>query len=148
MRGMNDELVELATNLFREMPEAQHRTLLAMLERLAAEQYRRWAEEVGGKHASGLLECAAREEQVAQLLEDESTDSDEIASAVAARAPELRAGYAALFQGRSLVEQFAIQAQGERAGGVLLRSYDKSDAAELEDHNARYLDEMSRSLND
>ena len=44
-------------------------------------------------------------------------------------------GYAALFEGRSLSEQFAIQAAGERAGGGLLRSYEMPDAAALEDEN-------------
>jgi hypothetical protein len=143
---VSDELVRLATGLFTQVPERQHRVLLAMLERLAAEQYRRWADEVGDEHRVGMLECSAREEEVGRLVETGLEDAAGTARELGERFPELGARYAALLEGRSLREQFAIQAAGERAGAELLRSFEMPDVAELEDDNARFLDRVSQEL--
>lgn len=143
---MSDDLVALAGDLFAQCPEAQHRVLLAVLERAAAEQYRRWADEVGDQHRAGILDCARREEEVAAVLEAHASAADGTAQAVHGRFPDLASRYAALLDGKSLVEQFAIQAAGERAGGVLLRAYALPDAADLEDANADFLDRISQAL--
>ena len=143
---MSTEIVDLATELFTSVPESQHRVLLAMLERAAAVQYQRWADEVDETHREGMLECAAREEEVARLVEAGVAGADATARELGERFPDLGARYAALMEGRSLREQFAIQAAGERAGGELLRSYEMPDVAELEDDNARFLDQVSQEL--
>lgn len=143
---MSNELRGLAAALFAQCPETEHRVLLAVLERVAADQYRRWADEVGDEHRAGILECAAREEKVAEVLEAAAPNATATAAALGERFPDLGARYAALLEGRSLVEQFAIQAKGERAGGELLRSYALADAAELEDANADFLDRVSQEL--
>jgi hypothetical protein len=143
---MSTELRGLAAALFAQCPQEQHWVLLAMLERVAADQYRRWADEVGDEHRTGILACAAREEQVADVLEAAAPNATATAAALGERFPDLGARYAALLDGRSLVEQFAIQATGERAGGELLRSYALPDAAELEDANADFLDRISQEL--
>lgn len=143
---MSDDLTGLAAALFAQCPQEQHRVLLAVLERAAADQYRRWADEVGDEHRAGILECAAREEKVAEVLEAAAPSATATAAALEKRFPDLGARYAALLDGKSLVEQFAIQAAGERAGGELLRSYALADAAELEDANAAFLDRVSHEL--
>jgi hypothetical protein len=143
---MNNELRGLAGALFAQCPQEQHQVLLAVLERVAADQYRRWAEEVGDPHRAGMLDCARREEEVAAVLEGQAPDAVETARALMERFPDLPARYRSLLEGRSLGEQFAIQATGERAGGELLRSYALADAAELEDANAAFLDQVSQEL--
>ncbi|MGQ0802636.1 MAG: hypothetical protein ACT4PI_02050 [Actinomycetota bacterium] len=143
---MSDDLVVLAGELLAACPESEHRVMLAVLERAAADQYRRWADEVGEEHRAGILECAAREEQVADVLMSGAADATATAEALGERFPDLGDRYAALLEGRSLVEQFAIQAAGERAGGALLRSYELPDAADLEDANADFLDRISQEL--
>jgi len=143
---VSDDLTGLAGELFAQCPQEQHRVLLAVLERAAADQYRRWADEVGDEHRAGILECAAREEKVAEVLEAAAPNATATAAALGERFPDLGARYAALLDGKSLIEQFAIQAAGERAGGELLRSYALADAAELEDANAAFLDRVSHEL--
>lgn len=143
---MSNELRGLAATLFAQCPQEEHRALLAVLERVAAEQYRRWADEVGEEHRAGILACAEREKQVADGLVGGDADATATAESVAARFPDLGDRYAALLDGRSLIEQFAIQATGERAGGELLRSYGLPDVAELEDANADFLDRVSQEL--
>ena len=143
---MNNELRGLAGALFAQCPQGQHRVLLAVLERVAADQYRRWAEQVGDPHRAGMLDCARREEEVAAALEGQAPEAVATARAVMERFPDLPTRYRSLLEGRSLGEQFAIQATGERAGGELLRSYALADAAELEDANAAFLDQVSQEL--
>ena len=143
---MTNEIRGLAAVLFAQVPAEQHRVLLAMLERVAADQYRRWADEVGEEHRIGILECAAREEEVAQLVETGIENVDVIGRELRERFPDLAARYEALLVDKSLGEQFAIQAAGERAGGELLRSYEMPDVAELEDANADFLDQVSQEL--
>jgi hypothetical protein len=143
---MNNELRGLAGALFAQCPQDQHPVLLAVLERVAADQYRRWAEEVGDAHRAGMLDCARREEAVAAVLEGQAPDAVATARDLMGRFPDLPARYRSLLEGRSLGEQFAIQATGERAGGELLRSYELADAAKLEDANADFLDQVSQEL--
>jgi hypothetical protein len=147
---VSNELRGLAAALFAQCPQEQHRVLLAVLERVAADQYRRWADEVGDEHRAGILECAAREEQVAEVLEAAAPNATATAAALGERFPDLRTRYASLLDGKSLAEQFAIQSAAERAGAALLRSYAAAEtdatgraallaAAELEEANADLL---------
>jgi hypothetical protein len=143
---VSDDLVRLAGELFAQCPETEHRVLLAVLERAAADQYRRWAEEVGDAHRAGMLDCARREKDVAAVLEGQAPDALETARALMGRLPDLPARYRTLLDGKPLAEQLAIQAAGERAGGELLRSYSLTNAAALEDANADFLDRVAQGL--
>jgi len=152
---VSDDLAGLAAELFAQCPESEHRVLLAVLERTAAEQYRRWAGRVADEHRATMLGCARREEDVAAVLEGMATDAAEMARALGARFPDLGTRYESLLAGRSLSEQLRIQAAGEWAGAALLRAYAGAEtdpaareallaAAELEEENARVCDSVSQ----
>jgi 4-carboxymuconolactone decarboxylase len=145
------DLAEVVGALFGGCSPTEQRVLLAGAERLAAEQYRRWAEDADGDHRDGLIAAAAREEQVADAIEKLTPGAAEIAPTLEDRLALLRVAYGAVLQGRILRDQFAIQSAAERAGGELLRAYAEretdgaasdalSAAAALEDANAGFLD--------
>ena len=98
--------------------------LLAKLERLAAQRYRTWA----GDHADqsvkeGLLACADREEEIARRVESLRPDASAIQDKLLSDNPELLDLNRTLFEGRPLKVQFAMQADGERAGAAAWRAY-------------------------
>jgi hypothetical protein len=144
----DEDLVALAAELFTQCPQSEHRVLLAILERAAAAQYRRWASQVGDEQRDGMLACARREEEVAAVLEGRAPNAAETARGLMERLPDLPARYRSLLEGKGLGRQLAIQAEGERAGAALLRAYADAEtdavardalraAAELEEENAR-----------
>lgn len=97
--------------------------LLAIAERLAAERYRRWAREVERPEwRAGLLACAKREDEIAGLVEGLRPDAASVQQRLRDAHPDLLAINAALFAGRPLAEQFAIQAAGERLGAGTWRA--------------------------
>lgn len=66
-------------------------SLLAMLERFAAEHYRRWAEqEADPSRKQGFLACAAREEFIAETVEGLDPNAQRIAQSLRERFPEIR----------------------------------------------------------
>jgi 4-carboxymuconolactone decarboxylase len=145
------DLPELVGAFFAQCSPTEQRVLLAGAERLAAEQYRRWAEQAADDDRDGLLAAAEREEQVAAMLEKLTPDAAATAQALEERFPMLPAAYRSMLQGRSLGDQFAIQAVAERAGGALLRAYAEREtdeaarddllaAAGLEEANASFLE--------
>lgn len=89
--------------------------LLSQLERTAAARYRAWADEVP-EHRDGLLECASREDQIADRVEAMFPPSDEHRAQVSAMIGPAKAAYYAVFDGYAPVEQMAIQAGAERQG--------------------------------
>src|SRR5215210_7984030 len=99
----------------------EQRVLVAGAERLAAEQYRRWAEQADDNDRDGFLAAAQREERVADVLEKSTPDAAETARALDERFPMLPEAYRSMLQGRNLRDQFAIQSAAERAGGALMR---------------------------
>jgi alkylhydroperoxidase family enzyme len=145
------ELADVVGAFLAQCSGADQKVLLALAERAAAEQYRRWAEQVGGEDRAGLLASADREEQVAAALEAITPNAADTAAALADRFPMLSAAYRSVLQGRSLRDQFSIQAVAERAGGALLREFAEREtdaatrdallsAAQLEEENASLLD--------
>jgi 4-carboxymuconolactone decarboxylase len=145
------DLPELVGTFFAQCTPAEQRVLLAGAERLAADQYRRWAEQAADDDRDGLLAAAEREEQVAAVLEKLTPDAAATAPALAGRFPMLPVAYRSMLQGRTLGDQFAIQAVAERAGGSLLRAYAEREAddaarddflaaAGLEEANASFLE--------
>jgi len=148
------DLADLVGTFFGQCSPAERRLLLAGAERLAAGQYRRWAEHAGDEDRDGFLAAAEREERVADVLEKLTPDAAETARALDERFPMLPAAYRSMLQGRSLRDQFAIQSAAERAGGALLRTLAEREsdaaardallvAAGLEEANARFLDAVA-----
>lgn len=97
--------------------------LLAIAERLAAERYRGWAADAASpERRTGLLACAAREDEIASRIEAVFPNATAVQARLHADHPELVAVAREIFGGRPLTEQFAIQAAGERAGASAWRT--------------------------
>jgi len=142
------DLGRLVAPLFAQCTApGEDRLLLARLERLAAGQYRRWAEQAGAEHRHGMLDAALREEEVAAAIEG---PVGEAGVAAATGAADLAGTYERALDGLTLVEQWTVQAAAERAGAALLRAFaaeadDRAQnvlltAAEREERNAEFLD--------
>ena len=145
------DLAELVGAFLSQCSPSEQRLLLAGAERIAAEQYRRWAERSVDDDRDGLIAAAEREEQVATVLEKLMPDAAETARALEERLTMLSSLYRSLVHGRHMRDQFAIQSAAERAGGALLRAYAEREAdaatrdallaaAGLEEANASFLD--------
>jgi alkylhydroperoxidase family enzyme len=145
------ELAEVVGTFLAQCSTMEQKTLLAMAERMAAEQYREWAAHAVDEDRDGLIAAAEREEQVAAVLEKLTPDAAETARVLEERFPMLPASYRAVLGGRSLHDQFTIQSAAERAGGALLRAYAEREgdpaagdalltAAGLEEANASFLE--------
>ena len=143
----------LATILQR-VPREQQPLLIALAERLAAVRYRRWADEMAKEpHRTNLLACADREEEIARRVEALYPGAAELQQALRATAPELDDVNRSLFTGRSLAQQFAIQAEGERLGAATWRAFAQRaptaearasllSCAELEEASAALLESL------
>jgi hypothetical protein len=98
--------------------------LLAKLERLAAERYRAWASDHADQSVKqGLLACADREEEIANRVESLEPNALAIQDKLLSDHPELLELNRTLFAGRPQKVQFAMQAEGERAGAAAWRAY-------------------------
>lgn len=98
--------------------------LLAKLERLAAQRYRGWASDyIDPSAREGLLACADREEEIAKRVESLEPNASAIQDKLLSDNPELLNLNRTLFEGRPLKIQFAMQAEGERAGAAAWRAY-------------------------
>lgn len=132
-------------------PEQQP-AIVALAERIAAGRYRAWAERVAADDArERLLACAAREEEIAARVEAEVPDAEAVQRKAQLDHPTLPEGYAALFSGLSLADQWRLQAQAERVGADTWRGLAEADAArrevylacaELEEESAGVLDAL------
>lgn len=128
--------------------------LLSQLERTAAARYRGWADDVP-EHREGLLVCAAREDDIADRVEELFPPSDEHRDLVLTVIPAARQTYYTVFEGLPAVQQMTIQANAERQGanawqGLLEVYPEHADAlnalSEIELQSADYLDELLPTL--
>ena len=104
--------------------ESELPVLLAILERTAAEYYRRWSQEAADPfETAGLIACAETEVQVAEAIESRTTDCKRRTLDLKARFPELAATYAGVMEGVPREDQLRIQAEGESGGATLLRQF-------------------------
>ena len=145
---------EVIAPLLAQVPRERQPLLIALAERMAAERYRGWAEQVqGAAERAQLLACAEREERIAAQVEALDPAAAAIQRDLLAKHAELPALNRSLFAGRPLRDQFAIQARGERLGAATWRSFARheSDAArkktleacaELEEQSARVLEAL------
>ena len=146
-------LAELIGPLLAGVAEADRPVVIAMAERIAADRYRAWAEQVGDPlDKARLIACAAREDEIATKVEAIVSDAEAIQAQVLSTHPDIAAGYKALFAGLSLAEQFSFQARAERAGAAVWRSTAAAlsvgarpiylECAELEEASAEILEAL------
>ncbi len=139
------------------VPETAVPAFLARLERTAADRYRMWAEAVP-EHAKGLLECADREDEIADRVERiyPATAPEEIAAMESAIGPAKNTYYE-VFAHLTPVQQMSIQAKAERQGAAAWRAMieqendgDTREALEqcalIEEASADYLDRLLADL--
>ena len=124
--------------------------LIAMLERMAANKYRGWANDAAGAvEQAGLLACAAREDEIAVFIESLDASAQGRIAALHARFPDLQARYDSLMRGLSRIEQLRVQADGELGGAEYMRQFAAAHSgataarfaslASCEEANARFL---------
>ena len=130
-----------------------HPLFIALAERLAAERYRGWAKDASGAARAGLLACAEREDEIADRIAALYPDATAVQAKLRADHPELDEMGDAIFAGRPLAQQFAIQAAGERAGAGAWRLFTAQApndparrtllaCAALEEQSAVYLESL------
>ncbi|MGH9843414.1 MAG: hypothetical protein ACREEM_32150 [Blastocatellia bacterium] len=118
------DIAEVLRQALQKVEPALRPLLLAALERLAARRYRAWADEhLDPAVKEGLLACAEREEEIARRVESLEPNAAAIQNKLLSENPELLDLNRTLFEGRPLKEQFAMQAQGERAGAAVWKAY-------------------------
>lgn len=134
-----------------KIDDAARPLFLAALERGAADRYRRWAGEIESLSA-GLLECAAREDEIATRVERLFPVDAEARQRVAAEMPGARDTYLAVFEDMAVEEQLLVQANAERQGaaawrGIASQQRDPSvrealeACARLEEESALFLED-------
>ncbi|MBI3769019.1 MAG: hypothetical protein HY271_11085 [Deltaproteobacteria bacterium] len=149
-------IAEILGPALQRLPREQAPLFIAIAERMAAARYREWAARVTEPTSSSeLLACADREEDIARRVEALYTGSAAIQRDIRTAAPDLEELNRSIFAGRSLRQQFAIQAQGERAGAATWRSFAEHETnaqaratflacAELEEVSAAVLESLLR----
>jgi hypothetical protein len=114
--------------IYREVAASERPLLIASAERLAASRYRAWAQQAPATQRDALLACAAREEEIAALVESLFVDAARIGAELRDKHGALGEAYETLFEGRPLADQYAIQAHGERLGAATWRGLAATDA--------------------
>jgi hypothetical protein len=148
-------IVEAFEPLLPQLAEEEIPLILAVLERIAGEKYRGWAEEAGDPvEREGLLACAAREDEIAQFIESLNAESESRVAELHRRFPDLRERYDSVMEGRSRREQLRIQAEGELGGADYMRQFADATAGAIsarfaslalcEEANSRFLSELIR----
>jgi len=117
-------VAEILAGVLRNIDPKLQPFLLAKLERLAAQRYRTWASSQPDQSVKeGLLACADREEETARRVESLEPNASTIQDKLLSDNPELLDLNRTLFEGRPLNVQFAMQADGERAGAAAWKAY-------------------------
>jgi hypothetical protein len=136
----------------------QQPLLVAITERLAAQRYRQWATDCTREPLqTQLLACADREEEIAGRAEALYSDAAAIQRGILVMNPEIVEINRTIFAGRPLVQQFAIQAQGERLVAATWRALAEQErdasrravflaCAALEEESAAFLESLLREL--
>jgi hypothetical protein len=146
------DVAEILGPVLARVPIEEQPLLMAIAERMAAERYRDWSQEISDSDRERqLLECAEREEEIAQRVESLHPDAKGVQEAIVAQNPNLVEINRSLFAGRPLPDQFTIQSRGERVGAATWRSFAVKESrsevrdvllicAGLEEENARVLE--------
>jgi hypothetical protein len=97
------------------VPAAARPAFLAGLERSAAARYRTWAQ-AAPEHADALLGCAAREDEIADLVAALFPISVDDQAAVDQALPAAVELYYAVFAPYTVIEQLYLQSEAELQG--------------------------------
>lgn len=97
------------------VPDAARPAFLSGLERSAAARYREWAE-AAPEHAEVLLECAAREDEIADLIAGLFPVGADLQQAVDEALPAAVAVYYEVFAPYDVLDQLYLQSEAELQG--------------------------------
>ena len=97
------------------VPDVAHPAFLSGLERSAAARYREWSE-AAPEHAEVLLECAAREDEIADLVAALFPVDPDLQQAVDDALPAAVAVYYEVFAPYSVLDQLYLQSEAELQG--------------------------------
>ncbi len=97
------------------VPDVARPAFLSGLERSAAARYREWAEAVP-EHSIVLLECAAREDEIAELVAGLFPVDAETQRAVDDALPDAVAVYYDVFAPYDVLDQLYLQSEAELQG--------------------------------
>jgi hypothetical protein len=118
------DLREVIGGLLQRVAPDQQPLLIAIAERMAAERYRRWAEEFpDATRKVELLACADREEEIASRVEALYPNAATIQRELEGKHPDLEEINRTLFADRPIAEQMEMQAEGERLGAATWRAF-------------------------
>jgi len=123
------DLLAVVGPLFDKCAPDEQRILLAVLERLAAEHYRRWANGLSDpEQRRDFLTAAALEEHIASVAEGLEPKAPAIAERLWKRFPNLRSLYADAIADLSDTQQWEVQSAGEHGGAGLWHTFAKAEA--------------------
>ena len=106
---------ELLAPAIVSVPDEGRPALLSGLERSAAERYRRWAEALPA-HAEVLSACAAREDEIAELVQGLFPVAPAVQAAIDKALPEAIAIYYDVFSEHPVEDQLYLQSEAELQG--------------------------------
>jgi len=106
---------ELLAPFLSQLPAEALPYMLSQLERTAADRYRYWADAIP-EHATGLLSCAQREDEIARRVEAMFPPSDRHRELVADLIPSAKETYYQVFSEYTPLEQMRIQEDAEKQG--------------------------------
>lgn len=115
----------LLAPILGQVDTAARPRFLALLERTAADRYRHWADLLPA-HAASLLECASREDEIADRVEAAFPIDESKLETLKALIPAARDLYYAAFDGFSVHDQIRMQADAEMQGANAWRSVAKT----------------------
>ncbi len=124
--------------------------VIAILERIAGDKYRMWAEQADNDiERDGLLACAQREDEIAIFIESLQTDPQSMIASLRERIPDFETRYDAVMDGLSRTEQLRVQSEGEMGGAGYMGQFAAASEgavaarfeslALLEEANSKYL---------
>lgn len=156
--GELPDLGEALRAIVESVPIRSRPGFVALLERGAADRYRGWAADCADSAlAAGLRACAEREQEIAatveQLFPGRPAGGSELGPSLSSASDTARR----IFEGRSRIEQLAIQARAERSGAAFWRALAAEQGDEkaksvflrcagLEEESAAFLDDTVRRL--
>lgn len=118
-----DLLGEAVGPIIELLDAREQRVLLAVLERQAAETYRRLAGEAPDSEAErSLLRAAENEDGIANLLEELDADYKRVEDDLRSRFPRLDGLFDSVLNGRPYEEQLRLQQAAELGAAALFKS--------------------------
>lgn len=139
--------------LLEKVASDQVPLFIAIVERMAAQRYRVWADAIKDEaYARDLRACADREDEIADKVAALYPNAQELEAELRNAHPELDKLASSVFDDLSTLEEYAVQAEGERIGAATWRGFaETADAphrdvflacADLEEASAEVLEEI------